>query len=161
MTEEEKEPPFIFEMPVDRLLTDEEIIPLIIHGYKLSVVRCDFCGIHGWSTDDRDLCSISCLAKKQGIETGKVDLLRQSVLLESAAFKDDVVLYGKEKLQVIATDCTTDRIRRSYHLKFNYVLKWRGQIIKVVDSETPLRRFEEDPEVAERKKKMSKKPRGF
>jgi hypothetical protein len=161
MAEDKKDPPFIFEMPIDRLLNADEIIPLIIYGYNLSLVTCSYCGVQGWSADYRDLCSVSCFAIKSGIEEGNLDLIRQSVLLENAAFKDDIVNYGKEKLKVIATDCTLERIRRSYHLKFNYVLKWRGQIVKVNNSEMPLWRFDEEAEVAEDKRKKPKKPRGF
>ena len=59
MSSEERKVPYIFEMPVDRLLSEEEIISLIANGFNLSLVTCDYCGVEGWSTDHRNICYFS------------------------------------------------------------------------------------------------------
>lgn len=140
MNDEANRAPFIFEMPIDRILDETEIIPLVLNGVRVQWIKCSFCAKEGWTSDERMHCSVLCFCKAKGIDKKKMGLIRYAVIVNNAAFKDDLVEYGGQQLQVVATDCTAERIKRSYHLRFNYVLRWKDQLIQVNDSETPLQR---------------------
>jgi hypothetical protein len=145
MSSEEREVPFVFEMPLDRLLSDGEILPLTLNGIHVRSMKCPLCGKEGWVTDYREYCKLSCYAKAKKMDPRSLDLVRQAVLLDGAALTGDEVEYGGKKLKVLATDCTEERIRRKYELKFNYVLKCQGTVFHLKNLETPLIKIKEEP----------------
>ena len=145
MSSEEREVPFVFEMPLDRLLSDEEILPLTLNGIHVRSMKCPLCGNEGWVTDYREYCTLGCYAKAKKMDPRSLELVRQAVLLDGAALTGDEVEYGGKKLKVLATDCTEERIRRKYELKFNYVLKCQGTVFHLKNLETPLRKVTNEP----------------
>jgi|GEM_PF-3277705 hypothetical protein len=130
-----------FEMPINRLLSEDEMLSAVINGYQMDWVKCSICGSEGWTVDNRKHCSLTCYVKAKKLDKNKMEVIRISVLKEEAAFLNDFVKCGDEILKVIATDCTFSRLSRPYNLKFNYVLQYKDTLIKVNDLETPLRRY--------------------
>ncbi len=143
MTKSSKLPRLIipFEMPINRLLSEDEMLSAVINGYQMDWVKCSICGNEGWTVDNRKHCGLTCYVEAKKLDKNKMEVIRISVLKEEAAFLHDFVKFGDEILKVIATDCTFSRLSRPYNLKFNYVLQYKDTLINVNDLETPLRKY--------------------
>lgn len=130
-----------FEMPVDRLLTKQESDELLSIGVEVDWIHCKGCSNEGGTIDGREYCSFECYAREKGVDAKNAELIKKSVFMEKAARKGDTVFYNKMYYTVIETDCTMERIRRGYGLKYNYILSSDSGIMKLEGLETPLFKF--------------------
>ena len=133
-----KEP---FEMPVNRLLTKKETDDLTAKGVEVGWIACVGCSNEGGTIDGREYCSFECYAREKGIDQKNAELIRKAVFLEKAAKKGDRVFYNERYYTVIDTDCTIERIKRGYGLKYNYILSSETGVMKLEGLETPLFKY--------------------
>ena len=148
-----KKSPYPFEMPFDRLLTDAEKLILEANDIKCEWVNCLACSNTGWTTDNRGYCSVKCYCIEHGLNYDSFELIKKAIFMDEAACEGDEVIYDEYKMRVIATDCTRQRIKRGYNLKYNYVLNFEGKTIVLKDLDVPLRKvglsFDEENEYYE------------
>ena len=130
-----------FEMPVDRLLDGEEVIVLLAEGEDVMWIKCIGCSNEGGTTDGREYCSLECYAREKGVDKKKAELIKKSVFMEKAAKKGDRVFYNERYYTVIETDCTLERIKRWYGMKYNYILSSDSGIMKLEGLELPLYKY--------------------
>ena len=85
---------------------------------------------------------------EHGLNYDSLTLIKKSVLLDEAACEGDHVIYDDCLMRVVATDCSKERIKRGYNLKYNYVLNYDGKTLVLKDLDVPLRKvrfnFDED-----------------
>ena len=140
----EDKQPYPFEMPCDRLLTKAERLILETKGVHTDYIKCEGCSNKGWTTDGRKYCSIKCYCVEHGFNPDSFDLVRRAVYLDQAACNGDRVVYDNCIMDVVATDCTTERIKRGYSMKYNYVLKFNGKLLSLKELDTPLQKVKID-----------------
>ena len=146
-----KKSPYPFEMPFDRLLTDSEKLLLEAKNLEFEWVNCLACSNSGWTTDGRKYCSLKCYCREHGLNDKSIALIKKAVFLDEAACEGDQVIYDDCLMKVIATDCTKERIRRGYNLKYNYVLNYDSKTLVLKNLDVPLRKvsFELDEDTNE------------
>jgi hypothetical protein len=130
-----------FEMPVDRLMSEEEVLVLLSDGVEVDWIECKGCSNQGGTTDAREYCSVECYAREKGIDKKNAELIKRSVFMEKAAKKGDCVFYNERYYVVKETDCTMQRIKRGYGMKYNYILSSDSGITKLEGLEMPLFKY--------------------
>ena len=139
-----KNTPKPFEMPFDRLLTDDEKENLNDSGLTFKQIDCLACSNSGWTSDGREYCSVRCYCIEHGLDITSFDLIKKAVFLDEASCVGDQVIYDECLMKVVTTDCTKERLQRDYNLKYSYVLEFDGRSLILRDIEVPLRKIKMD-----------------
>ena len=130
-----------FEMPIHRLLTEEETDLLKITGEKIEWISCKECNVTGGTNDGREFCSIKCFCTFNKIDSNSMELIKNEVLHEEAAKTGDKVIYKDEIYDVISTDFSIERLKKQFNVSYSYILKVNSRVVKLFDLEYPLRKM--------------------
>jgi len=151
MKNEKKINPEFFEMPIERLLTNEEADLLLENGIETKWVSCKECHAAGATTDDRSFCSLKCFCKNKDIDYNAMKLLGKEIFLEQSAQTGDLVMYNGEQYKVVSTDFTFNRVNKKFEQTYSYVLIGGGQEKRLHDLEIPLRKIGFSQELSNKK----------
>lgn len=138
--------PDFFEMPVDRLLTEEEERQLNQKGIKTTWISCLNCRQTGATTDGREFCSLKCYAEYNRLDYNAVLLMRKAAYLDEAAREGEMVRYNDRYMKVISTNFSREKIQDKYRATYSYVLMDGAKMVKLFNLEAPLRRVGYNPD---------------
>lgn len=133
--------PRFFEMPMNRLLDEQEINAIKVHGIESSWISCKQCRTAGGTTDNREFCCIDCYCLFYDIDKNAMKLLKNEWLETIAAKSGDKVEYQNRIYKVVSTDFNAERLKRSFKVTYSYILIGKEGQVRLSDIEYPLRKM--------------------